>query len=222
MRHLDNAASARSNPEITPGTISGTQTEFDASEMRLLAVAAVARHLGYELDRSEYHLDTGDTIPSPISLVKWLRDQGLVAKASRLVWAQLFRLTEAAGGAPPSPAVLLFTDGAAGVRVGADPNRGIVWIRDPRSTGNDAVAVDRLRLSQLWSGETILVRRPRGKADGDPPFALSWVLRLLANQRSLMRDIAVASLTISVLTIIPPLLVMSVIDRVVGITACRR
>ncbi len=43
-----------------------------------------------------------------------------------------------------------------------------------------------------------------------------WVMRLLLHQRKLMNDIGIASLTLSMLTIIPPLLVMSVIDRVVG------
>ena len=216
MRHVDNLEAARSNPEITPGTISGSHDDLDPSEMRLLAVAAVARHHGFELDRNEYHMDAGDTVPSPLSLVKWLRDQGLLAKASRLVWAQLLRLTEAGGLGQVSPVVLLFVDGTAGILVGSDASRGIVWIRDPRSGGNDAIAVDRLRLSQLWSGEAILVRRPRDQADAQQHFSLGLVMRLVAGQRSLMKDVGIASLTLSVLTIIPPMLTMSIIDRVIG------
>ena len=213
---MDNLEAARSNPAITPGTISGSQDELDASEMRLLAVAAVARHHGFELDRNEYHMDGGDTVPSPLSLVKWLRDQGLMAKASRLVWGQLLRLTQAGGPGQVSPVVLLFADGTAGVLVGSDGSRGIVWIRDPRSTGSDAIAVDRLRLSQLWSGEAILVRRPRGTTETDQPFSLGWVFRQVGSQRSLMRDVGIASFTLSVMTIVPVMLTMSVIDRVVG------
>ena len=186
------------------------------TEMRLLAVLAVARHHGFELDRGDFHMDPDDAVPSPASLVKWLRDQGLVAKASRLAWGQLMRLTESNGPGQVSPVVLLFNDGSAGVLVGSDSSRNIVWVRDPRSTGLDAVAVDRLRLSQLWGGEAILVRRPRGLKDEDKPFSLPWVLSLVIQQRKLMNDVGIASLTLSVLTIIPPLLVMSVIDRVVG------
>jgi HlyB family type I secretion system ABC transporter len=204
------------DPAITPGTIGDTDPGQDATEMRLLAVAAVARHHGFELDRNDFHMDAGDTVPSPASLVKWLRDQGLVAKASRIVWAQLMRLATAAAGGQVAPVVLLFNDGTAGVLVGADSERDIVWVRDPRSTGLDAVAVDRLRLSQLWTGEAILVRRPRIQADADQPFSLGWVLRLVLHQRKLMNDIGIASLTLSVLTIVPPLLTMSVIDRVIG------
>ena len=216
MRHVDTADASQRDPEITPGTISGSHPEIDGTEMRLLAVAAVARHHGFELDRDDFHMDAGDTVPSPASLVKWLRDQGLVAKASRLAWAQLMRLTEAAGNGTVNPVVALFTDGSAGILVGSDAQRNIVWIRDPRSAGHDAVAVDRLRLSQLWSGEVILVRRSRGDTEAESPFTLMWVMRLLLHQRKLMNDIGIASMTLSMLTVIPPLLVMSVIDRVVG------
>ncbi len=213
---MDTPEASRRDPEISPGTVNGSFSELDGTEMRLLAVAAVARHHGIDLDRSDYHIDAGDTVPSPASLVTWLRDQGLVAKASKLAWAQLLRLTEAAGAGPVNPVVLLFIDGSAGVLVASDVARNIVWIRDPRSVGQEAVAVDRLRLSQLWSGEAILVRRPRATTDTDKPFTLMWVMRLLLHQRKLMNDIGIASLTLSMLTIIPPLLVMSVIDRVVG------
>ncbi len=213
---MDIGEAGRSDPAISPGTVSGGPGGFDPVEMRLLAVAAVARHHGFELDRSDFHMDSGETVPSPASLVKWLRDGGLVAKASRLAWAQLMRLAQTAGSGQVSPVVLLLSDGSAGVLVGADEARGIVWIRDPRSAGHDAIAVDRLRLSQLWSGEAILVRRARATSDADQPFSLSWVIGLLLHQRKLMNDVGIASLTLSVLTIVPPLLVMSVIDRVVG------
>ncbi len=210
------AEAAHTELGITPGTIRGGRSEVDPSQMRLLAVAAAARHHGFELDRAQYHLDVGDTVPSPLSLVKWVREQGLVAKATRLAWPQLIRLTDPARTGQVSPVVLLFSDGTAGVLVGSDTVRNIVWIRDPSSLGRDAIAVDRLRLSQLWSGEAILVRRARSQSDAERPFSLAWVMRLLLGQRNLMKDVGIASLTLSVLTIVPPLLVMSVIDRVVG------
>ena len=213
---MDNNDASQHGPAINPGTVGANATAVDAAEMRLLAVTAVARHHGYDLDRSEYHLDAGEDIPSPASLVTWLREQGLVAKASRLAWSQLMRLAQTGGTGQVSPVALMFTDGSAGVLVGADATRDIVWVRDPRSTGQDAVAVDRLRLSQLWAGEAILVRRPRGASETDQHFSLSFVMRLVLQQKRLVRDIGIASLTLSVLTIVPPLLIMSVIDRVVG------
>ena len=211
---MDTAAVNQPDASINVDTIGVHTADNDALEMRLLAVAAVARHHGYELDRADLRLEPGERIPSPAALVKWVRDQGLIAKASRVAWAQLLRISPGAGQA--TPVVLLFVDGSAGVLVGSDASRNIVWIRDPRSTGHDAVAVDRLRLSQLWDGETILMRRPRGQSDGDQPFSLMWLFGLVLQQRKMIRDVGIASLTLSVLTIVPPLLIMSVIDRVIG------
>ena len=213
---MDRTDANQRDPAINPGTVSANDKAFDAAEMRLLAIAAVARHHGYDLDRSDYHLDAGEEIPSPASLVTWLRNSGLVAKASRLAWPQLMRLATSSSGAQIAPVALLFTDGSAGVLVGADPARQIAWVRDPRSGGQDAVAVDRLRLSQLWAGEAVLVRRARGAGETEQNFSLGFVMRLVLGQRKLINDIGIASLTLSVLTIVPPLLIMSVIDRVVG------
>jgi HlyB family type I secretion system ABC transporter len=183
-------------------------------DMRMLAVLSVARYHGLELDRRDLQLEPGERVPSPAALVEWLRHQGLVAKASKISWGQLLRLTPGTGQS--APIVLLFTDGSAGVLVGSDISRNIVWVRDPRSTGDDAVAVDRLRLSQLWDGETILVRRARGGADEDRPFSLNFIFRLVIAQKKLINDISIASLVLSVLTILPALLVMQVFDKVIA------
>ncbi len=206
--------SSTAEPPITPGTIGGNPGDTDMLDMRMLAVLSVARYHGLELDRRDLQLEPGERVPSPAALVEWLRHQGLVAKASKISWGQLLRLTPGTGQS--APIVLLFTDGSAGVLVGSDISRNIVWVRDPRSTGDDAVAVDRLRLSQLWDGETILVRRARGGADEDRPFSLNFIFRLVIAQKKLINDISIASLVLSVLTILPALLVMQVFDKVIA------
>ena len=120
---MDRTDASQRDPAINPGTVGANDKAFDAAEMRLLAIAAVARHHGYDLDRSDYHLDAGEQVPSPASLVTWLRNGGLVAKASRVAWPQLMRLATSSGGGPAAPVALLFSDGSAGVLVGADPAR---------------------------------------------------------------------------------------------------
>ena len=198
---------------ITPDTISPGLD--DAVEIRKLAVLAAARHHGAELDRRQYRALAGEDVPSPASLVAWVRDGGLNARALHLRWKQLFRLVSGAPGLPP-PVVLLFKDGSAGTMVAADSNRNVVWISDPRTPGaENAVAVDELRLSQVWTGEVLLIRRARSAALENQPFSFRWLLRLVLIERPMLRDIAIASITLSALTIIPPLLVMTVVDRVV-------
>ncbi|MBV9786327.1 MAG: peptidase domain-containing ABC transporter [Acidisphaera sp.] len=148
--------------------------------------------------------------PSPAMLVDWLRNAGLWARADRLRWRNLMKLKSSA------PVVLLFSDGSAGLLVGVNAARHVALIKDPSApAGEPPVPVDELRLSQLWHGETLMMRPQRGLAEEEQPFDFSWIFRMVVRERRILRDIGAASLTLSVLTILPPLVVMMVIDRVV-------
>ncbi|MBC7801588.1 MAG: peptidase domain-containing ABC transporter [Gemmatimonadaceae bacterium] len=175
---------------------------------------AVARHNGVDLQPGDYRATVKEDVPSPASLVTWAREQGLSARAERVRWKQLFKLQGAENPAPPI--VLLLKDGGAALMVGSDAARNIVWLRDPTAArGDDPVAVDELRLSQAWTGEVLLIRRLRGEAEENKPFSLGWLMGLVAKEKRVLRDISIGSITLSALTIIPPLLVMTVVDRVV-------
>ena len=177
---------------------------------RLAAVAQAARHHGVALEAGEFR-GAAPGAAAPAELVAWAREQGLRARAARVGWKALGRLV---GGPGSAPAVLLLRDGGAALLVGADAERRVVWLRDP--LGPEApMAVDELRLANLWAGEVVLLRRGEGAAEADKPFTLAWLLRLVLGERPLLRDIGLGSVTMSVLTVIPPLLVMTVVDRVV-------
>ncbi len=198
---------------INAGTISSDRPNT-AAQARLEAVIAVARHHGQHLHATDFRAAPNETTPSPASLAAWARDQGLAAKAERFRWKQLFKLQ--GNETPAPPIVLLLQDGGAALLVGSDAARNIVWIRDPAVAASDApVAVDELRLSQAWTGETLLIRRKRGEAEADQRFSLGWLMGLVVKEKRSLRDVSVASITLSALTIIPPLLVMTVVDRVV-------
>ncbi|HTW29175.1 MAG TPA: peptidase domain-containing ABC transporter [Acetobacteraceae bacterium] len=161
------------------------------------------------MDRRDFRATPGEVVPSPASLTRWLTDQGLWAKAVRLSWKRLVRIS---GGAP---VVLLFNDGGAGLLIAADRLRNVVWIKDPLGTEADIpVAVDELRLSEVWDGEALLVRRQRGESLEEAPFNMAWLVRLVLRERKLLTSLSIAGLVLSVLTVMPTLLVMSLIDEV--------
>ncbi len=206
------ATSAKPKPAPTPDPSLETGLNADAPpdprETLLLAVIAAARHHGVVLDREELRLRPGET-PSPADLAAWARGAGLWAKAARLSWRQIAHLKGTA------PVVILFHDGSAGLWVGANAARNVVFLRDPRaSTEDDPTPVDELRLKRVWSGEVLLIRPERGSNDEEAPFTLGWIARVVLRERGALRDISIASIALSLLTIIPPLLVMAVIDRV--------
>ena len=180
-----------------------------ATLARLRSVIAAARYHGVEMDVRDFRGTVGEDSPSPATLVSWLRDQGMISKAMRLKWRHLVRMAE------QPPMVLLFRDGSAGIMVGADPQRNIVWLKDPnRNEAEPAVAVDELRLAQVWTGDVILVRRSRTATEDEQPFNIRWLFKLCMHERRGLRDISVASITLSVLTILPALIIMQVINQV--------
>jgi ATP-binding cassette subfamily B protein len=168
-----------------------------------------ARYYGLELEPGDFRLGTGEELPTAAALSSWAQSTGMWSRALRLRWRHLFTVTGA------GPVVLLFNDGSAGLLTGSNPETKIVFIRDPRAPEADPpVPVDELRLAEVWSGEAVLLRAERSQAEADPPFTLRWLVTIILKQGKHLRDLLIASVAISFLTIFPPLLVMQVVDRV--------
>jgi subfamily B ATP-binding cassette protein HlyB/CyaB len=173
------------------------------------AMAMAARFHGAELDPADFRRARGEATASAASLSAWARECGLWSQAVRLRWRHLLRLRD--GG----PVVLLFTDGGAALLTGIDPIRGVAMVEDPCApAGSPAIAVDQLRLAQVWAGEAVLLRAARGVGEAEAPFTMRWLGAVLIKERRSLRDIGIASLTLSCLTIFPPLVVMTVVDKV--------
>ena len=180
---------------------------------RAQAVLAAARHHGVRLSVQDLRFNADEDHPSPAALAAWVNEQGLSAKAMRIGWPGLLKLGDDTRRAGPVP--VLMRDGSALLLLGADAAKGVVWLQDPDKPGSEPLPVDQLRLSSAWDGEILLVRRARGEAEADKPFSLHWLFSLVLLEKPMLRDVAAASITLSALTIVPPLLVMQVVDRVV-------
>ncbi len=176
---------------------------------RLLAIIEAGRYHGMELDPAEFRGTAGEKSPSAAALSTWAQNSGMWARAVRLRWRHLMRFSNTA------PVVLLFTDGTAGLLTGVNTEHKVVLIKDPRGPAADPpVPVDELRLAEVWAGEAVLLRASRGFTEVDAPFSLRWLVGLVLQEKRTLREIGVASLTLSFLTIFPPLMVMTVVDKV--------
>jgi ATP-binding cassette, subfamily B, bacterial HlyB/CyaB len=67
----------------------------------------------------------------------------------------------------------------------------------------------------VWTGEALLIRNKRGAKSEETPFSFGWVVQLVWQERRAMRDVLLASLALGILTVVPPLMVMTVVDQVV-------
>ena len=176
---------------------------------RLLAMIIAGRYHGLELDPNEFRGTPGDPSPSAAALCAWAQSTGMWSRAIRLRWRHLMRFHNT------GPVVLLFTDGTAGLLTGINSEHKVVFIKDPTAPAADApVPVDELRLSEVWAGEAVLLRATRGFSETDAPFSLRWLFGLVMQEKRSLREIGVASFALSLLTIFPPFLVMTVVDKV--------
>ena len=176
---------------------------------RLLAMILAGRYHGIELDPSEFRMNVGETEPSAASLSTWAQNAGMWSRAVRLRWRHLLNFNNT------GPVVLLFNDGTAGLLTGVNLEHKVVFLKDPRGPSAEApVPVDEMRLSEVWSGEAILLRAQRGQTEADAPFSFRWLVGLVAKEGRSLRDIGIASFTLSMLTIFPPFLVMTVVNKV--------
>ena len=198
-----------SGPSSDPGHESASR--LTPAMIRLRAVLAAARFHGLELDIRDFAADPEEETPSPATLARWLEEQGAVAKGMRIKWRYLVKMTNS------PPIVLMFRDGSAAVMVNADPGKGVVWLRDPlKDEASAPVPVDELRLSKIWTGDILLIKRRRDQSEADAPINMTWLAKIVLREKRSLRDIAIASMTLSILQIFPPLIVMQVIDRVVN------
>ncbi|SEE50642.1 peptidase domain-containing ABC transporter [Bradyrhizobium erythrophlei] len=178
-------------------------------QVRLQALIQVARHHGVELDINEFRGDASRSLPSAAAMSEWAQNAGLWSRAIRTGWRNLLRMSSA------EPVVLLFKDGSAGLMVAVNAEQNVILMRDPSAPPEaQPVAVDELRLTQVWDGEAILVRANRGRVAADAPFSLRWLADMVLQEHRSLRDIGIASVTISLLTIFPPLLVMTMVNKV--------
>jgi ATP-binding cassette subfamily B protein len=180
-----------------------------AARIRLLAIATVARFHGADLHHTD--LDAKDrATPTPAELVEWVRRGGLWAKATRLNWKHLVTMEL------PGPVVLLLKDGSAVLLLANDSKRGVILVRHSRlGPGDGPVALDEPTLRKISHCDTILIRTERAASAAEAPFDFGWVANLVKLEHRALRDVGLASLVLSLLTVLPAMMVMAVIDQVV-------
>src|SRR5262249_20248134 len=166
------------------------------------------RYHGIELNPAEFRR-LPEEAPSAAALSQWAQNAGMWSRAVRIRWRHLFRLQSGA------PVFLLFKDGSAGLLTGVSVEHQVVFVRDPSQPADAApVPVDELRMSEVWAGDAVLLRATRGHVATDAKFNLRWLADLVLQERRAIAEIALASLTISVLTVFPPLVIMTTVNKV--------
>lgn len=192
-----------------PGSGSGTGAA--AVDSALVAFAVLAERQGVPLAADKLALRHGaGPALSTARLVRIAEAEGFRARAVKLDFAMLASVGDA------YPILLRLVDGSTLIAEGFVRSGTVeaVMLRDPAAPTAPAVAVDALRLAGRWAGEAVFLRRRHALGSKDRPFGFGWMAALVLTERRLFRDVAIAALVLSVLTLVPPFLYMIVIDRV--------
>ncbi len=191
-------------------TNAGSDRQDDtAPNARLAAAICVARYHGIDPDPRGIKLDAREAAPTSPMLVEWFRASGLWARSVRLTFRQLLKIDS------PAPILLLLADGGAALVVGRDRESGVLLVSDPRKPGGEPVPVSEIRLKQVWDGSTLLVRASRAGSTEEKPFDLGLLTRLVWGEKSILRDVAIGSITITILSVLPVLMIVTTLNTVV-------
>ena len=124
---------------------------------------------------------------------------GLKTRLVHLDWDDLKQLKKAL------PVLIRLKTGAAMilVEVSGNPRVPHVELRDPDAEEGSTLAIDRVRLEEIWTGEVVLIRRNYKLLDDTKPFGWPFIFALFLRERKLLRDLGFGAIALSVLAITP-------------------
>jgi subfamily B ATP-binding cassette protein HlyB/CyaB len=190
------------------------QTAASGAGASLLdALVIVARYRGLHVSATQLRRDhlIGRDGPSRYQLLQIARANRMRVATARFSFDKLMRLGAAL------PAILLLKNGSAMVLLRtedkAEPPH--VVLQDPAAGEHALLTLDEQRLSLGWCGDIILLKRDYRLSDEDQPFGLGLIFAQLLRDRRIARDIAVAAIALSFLTLGPIIFWRLLIDRVV-------
>lgn len=190
---------------------SGTQIRHSTL---LAALIRVAHHYGLTLDEEEirrrHPFDTEE--PSRPLFLKIAKSAGLSARIAQVTRGNLAKFARLV------PAILLLPNDKAALisRIQAEDGACVALVEALEGQHSVTALFDEPRLFELWPGEIVLLRIRWRVAGVERPFGFSWLVRQLVIERRLFRDIGVAAVLMSLLSILPPMMFMILIDRVLA------
>lgn len=172
----------------------------------------VARHHGIQLSTKQIIHDN-QLKPGPVSvsdLVGCAKRAGLTAKRLTLGWRHLVKLRKIL------PSIIVLRTGTAMVLTRVESNDSVeqVVLRDPLAPVDAPLVLDRVQLEEVWDGAAFLIKRDYSVRDEEQPFGFRFLASLILRERRILRDVVIAAVALSLLTLFPILFYRLLIDRV--------
>lgn len=177
-------------------------------------LTALAQHHGVQVSAGRLidEFALSDQEPSPLMVVRMAASIGFKARVGKLKWRGLF----AQEGV--FPFLGLLKDGTAliivGVRASGDGSEGEVAVLNPLLPKMGVHYVDRETFCNVWGGAVVFLKKQTSLTDTQQPFSLRWFIPEIIKQKAAFRDIALAAVAITLLSLATPIFFQLVIDKV--------
>jgi len=193
-------------------TQKGETSQDERARSTLAALVEVARTHGVHLSIAQLERDFAlDGKEPSLSLLKHMAEKnGLKGRLVAMGWRHLLKLGRAV------PAIIRLRNGGAVLVIGHQLEGGVpmVFLQDPLDTSGAAIGVDQARLTEAWTGEVLLIKRSMTEIGDERPFDLGFLFGQVLRERRVFRDIGVAAFLLSLFTLVPPLVYMTIVDRI--------
>ncbi len=187
----------------------------DGRHTALYSLVAIARHHGASTDvnRLIHTYAVSESEPERRLLAKMADDLQFSSRSARIDWDGLEKLGNV------FPIMAFHRDGTAAVLCGlrkTDKQTEVaVW--DPVKPEGQALKIvflDRAAFEEAFSGEVMYFKRRYSLLDEEQPFRLRWFLPEFFRQRTLLAEVALAILAVSLIGLAIPLFFQLVVDKV--------
>lgn len=179
-------------------------------------LTAIAQHHGLQVNpgRLVDEFALGAEEPSALLVVRMADSIGFKARVGQLKWKGLF----AQEGVFPFMGLL--RDGSwviiVGVRPSGDGPDGEVAVLNPLLPKAGVHYLDQATFGEAWSGKVIFLKRSNAVSDPDQPFSLRWFIPEILKHKAAFRDIALAAVAMTLLSLATPIFFQLVIDKVLS------
>jgi len=181
----------------------------------LQCLVLVARQHGVDLSVARLKREHAISEPeiSEEVLVKLATESGLEVRNTKLSWTQM------AGAGRAFPIIARLANGFSVVLVGMrkdDAGREQVMVLDPMSANIELMPLDKERFEARWLGRVVLVRASKNaEARAEEEFGFGWFIDQVVALKPLFMQVALIALVLHVLTFVPAIFTMIVLDKVV-------
>ena len=173
----------------------------NASPTWLRSLAIVGRSHGLNLTIPQMVKDNllASDCVTVQQLLTCARQAGLKARLIQMRWDDLKHLKKAL------PAIVKLKSGETMILSEVDVRASTphVKLRDPDAEEGSVMAIDQVRMEEIWSGEVVVVRREYKLLDDEKPFGWGLVLALFFREKRLLRDLVLGAIALSFLALTP-------------------